>query len=228
MVPLKSFNSGLDKCTAGVWKFTAYKEDQGTDSNFTVEDLQKKITPWHSLIPKQEELESMIKNKKVGCEEENEIGGLIVVASLIDKGSNLGGLCRTCEIFNVKEFVIGNLHYMEDKQFQSLAVTADKWLNIKEVTLKYLKQFLVEMKYNGYTLVGLEQTTNSVKLNEFSFPKKALILLGNEKEGIPVELIQLLDLCIEIPQLGVIRSLNVHVSASIAIWEYCKQHLISK
>jgi tRNA G18 (ribose-2'-O)-methylase SpoU len=46
---------------------------------------------------------------------------------------------------------------------------------------------------------------------------------GREKQGIPPELIHLLDACIEIPQLGVIRSLNVHVSASIMVWEYTRQ-----
>lgn len=30
----------------------------------------------------------------------------------------------------------------------------------------------------------------------------------------------MLDLCIEIPQYGIIRSLNVHVSGSILLWEY--------
>lgn len=34
----------------------------------------------------------------------------------------------------------------------------------------------------------------------------------------------MLDYCVEIPQLGVIRSLNVHVSAALAIWEYTKQN----
>ncbi len=47
--------------------------------------------------------------------------------------------------------------------------------------------------------------------------------LGQEKEGIPVNLIQVLDACMEIPQLGVIRSLNVHVSGAIAVWEYTRQ-----
>ena len=53
----------------------------------------------------------------------------------------------------------------------------------------------------------------------------ALILSSNEREGIPVELIHLLDECVEIPQFGVIRSLNVHVSGAIVVWEYTKQHL---
>lgn len=50
------------------------------------------------------------------------------------------------------------------------------------------------------------------------------ILNRNEKEGIPVDLIQMLDVCVEIPQTGVIRSLNVHVSGAILIWEYARQH----
>jgi tRNA guanosine-2'-O-methyltransferase len=53
-------------------------------------------------------------------------------------------------------------------------------------------------------------------------------VLGKEKEGIPVEFIQLLDYCVEIPQLGIIRSLNVHVSASIMMFEYTKQQLLKK
>ena len=78
----------------------------------------------------------MINSTKLKHGAHNELSdqspGLILVATLIDKGTNLGGLCRTCEIFNVKELVIGNIRYIEDKQFQSLSVTAEKWLNIKD------------------------------------------------------------------------------------------------
>ena len=49
---------------------------------------------------------------------------------------------------------------------------------------------------------------------------------SNEKEGIPVDLIGLLDVCVEIPQQGVIRSLNVHVSGALLIWEYRRQQLV--
>lgn len=47
----------------------------------------------------------------------------------------------------------------------------------------------------------------------------------NEREGIPANLLQMLDVCVEIPQQGIIRSLNVHVSAALLIWEYTRQHL---
>lgn len=45
-----------------------------------------------------------------------------------------------------------------------------------------------------------------------------------EKEGIPAEYLRVVDVCVEIPQLGVIRSLNVHVSGAIMCWEYARQH----
>lgn len=50
-------------------------------------------------------------------------------------------------------------------------------------------------------------------------------LCSNEREGISANLLQLLDVCVEIPQQGVIRSLNVHVSAALLIWEYTRQRL---
>jgi tRNA G18 (ribose-2'-O)-methylase SpoU len=49
-------------------------------------------------------------------------------------------------------------------------------------------------------------------------------LHGGRKKAIPVNLIQVLDACMEIPQLGVIRSLNVNVRGAIVVWEYTRQH----
>ena len=71
----------------------------------SIEDLQKKIIPWHVLLPSREDLEDtseIVRARKSGG---GNTKGLILVASLVDKGTNLGGISRTCEIFNVKELV---------------------------------------------------------------------------------------------------------------------------
>ena len=75
----------------------------------------------------------------------------------------------------------------------------------------------------GYALVGLEQTSDSVVLQDFAFEGRTVLLLGRELDGIPAPLLALLDECIEIPQLGLLRSLNVHVSGAIALYEYTRQ-----
>lgn len=64
----------------------------------------------------------------------------------------------------------------------------------------------------------------SVSLPEYAFPQQTVLVLGAEKEGIPPEILDMLDAQVEIPQLGLVRSLNVHVSGAIAAYEYRRQH----
>ncbi|CAN0842679.1 Probable methyltransferase TARBP1 [Linum grandiflorum] len=147
----------------------------------------------------------------------------IIVASFLDRIPNLAGLARTCEIFKASGLVIADATVLRDKQFQLISVTAEKWVPIMEVPVQSVKQFLEKKKREGFSLLGLEQTANSMPLDQFEFPKKTVLVLGREKEGIPVDIIHLLDACVEIPQLGIVRSLNVHVSGAIALWEYTRQ-----
>jgi tRNA G18 (ribose-2'-O)-methylase SpoU len=150
---------------------------------------------------------------------------LIVMASLVDRIPNLAGLTRTCEIFKAGLLAVSDMGVVQDKQFRLISVTAEKWVPMVEVPVESVRTFLGRKRAEGYTVVGLEQTAHSVALDEFVFPEKTVVVLGREKEGIPVDVIQqVVDVCVEIPQLGVVRSLNVHVSAAIAIWDYTRQH----
>jgi len=148
---------------------------------------------------------------------------LIVIASLIDKAPNLAGLCRTAEIFNCQSVCLPNVKITKEAAFQSISVTAEKWLPIREVPRSKLRQYLLDLRARGYALVGVEQTSDSVILDKWEFAPRTAVLLGAEKEGIDAELLPLLDGCVEIPQAGQLRSLNVHVSGSLAIWEYVRQ-----
>ena len=76
-----------------------------------------------------------------------------------------------------------------------------KWIKISEVKKTALVEWFNRMKSRDYQLVGLEQTTNSVEIQNYEFAEaKTAIVLGNEREGIPVDLIPYFDAVIEIPQ----------------------------
>uniref|UniRef100_F6YVG2 tRNA (guanosine(18)-2'-O)-methyltransferase TARBP1 n=2 Tax=Ciona intestinalis TaxID=7719 RepID=F6YVG2_CIOIN len=167
-----------------------------------------------------------VQKKIVTSDIKKKAGGLVLVASLIDKPSNLGGLTRTCEVFGAEQMIVHSLSCTSDKLFQSLSVTAHKWLKMSEVKRWELEEYLESMKRQGYALVATEQTEQSVCLTEYKFPPKCVILLGNEKEGIPPNLLRMCSACIEIPQVGVVRSLNVHVSGGITVWEFTRQKLL--
>jgi len=99
---------------------------------------------------------------------------------------------------------------------------------LTQLLLQDLVPFLQLHKRLGYIIVGIEQTSSSQQLHErdMAFPEKTLVLLGDERRGIPVQLLNLVDWCVEIPQEGVTRSLNVHVCGAIVMWEYLKDRLM--
>ncbi|KAK1286894.1 hypothetical protein QJS10_CPB20g01346 [Acorus calamus] len=181
--------------------------------------------PRLSDMEKEDELLSMVLHSRSTAIEkirENR-QQLILVASLLDRIPNLAGLARTCEVFQAAGLAVADASIVHDKQFQLIGVTAEKWVPIIEVPVSTMKIYLEKKRREGYSILGLEQTANSTPLDRFSFPKKTVLVLGREREGIPVDIIHILDACIEIPQLGIIRSLNVHVSGAIALWEYTRQ-----
>ncbi|GMH35313.1 hypothetical protein BSKO_03181 [Bryopsis sp. KO-2023] len=149
--------------------------------------------------------------------------GVIMVASLIDKVPNLAGLARTCEVFRAQLLVMADLRVLKDKQFTAISTTAEQWMPMEEVPPAALLPWLQVKRSQGYALLGLEQTSESVVLPDYDFPRDCVVVLGREKEGIPAELLQVLDSTLEIPQLGIVRSLNVHVSGAVAVYEYSRQ-----
>ena len=66
--------------------------------------VQKKITPWSQMFDLEQE------SKKNPSHTD-----LIMVASLIDRAPNLGGLSRTCEIFGAGKLIVNNKKIINDK-----------------------------------------------------------------------------------------------------------------
>ncbi|XP_018397666.1 PREDICTED: probable methyltransferase TARBP1 [Cyphomyrmex costatus] len=232
--PLQLCNTGsfLTESTPSIYLTKSFAGDSyGESLENNVEtymegfnDIQKKIDPLKP-IGLCDDIFEMI-NKFTFSQDIQLQEGLIVVASFVDRSPNLGGIARTCEIFGVKALVVANADCAKDKEFQYLSVSADKWLNILQVKPHELQKFLLDRKNTGWSLIGVEQTVNSISLMTTTFEKRTILVLGNEKDGIPANFIPLFDKCVEIPQIGVTRSLNVHVTAAICIWQYANQHVL--
>lgn len=96
--------------------------------------------------------------------------------------------------------------------------------NVKLTVRNSLPPVLKSLKTEGYTLVGLEQTTNSTQLSEYPFPKKTALVIGSEREGLSDACLALLDAVVEIPVWGLPYSYNAATATSMALYEYCRQH----
>jgi tRNA G18 (ribose-2'-O)-methylase SpoU len=146
--------------------------------------------------------------------------GLVVVASLVEKIPNLAGLARTCEVLGAERLVLADLGVAKHKDFTSVSVTAEKWLRLDECPIFGLPAYLARLKREGYFLVGLEQTRGAEDVEAHAWHRKTALVLGREREGVDADILGMLDACVVIRQRGMIRSLNVHVSASMAVSRY--------
>jgi tRNA G18 (ribose-2'-O)-methylase SpoU len=83
---------------------------------------------------------------------------------------------------------------------------------------------LKRLREEGYPLVGLEQTRGSQCLYDFRFPRRMVLVIGNERLGIEDEVLRLLQHTVEIPVYGLPYSHNVATAAAMALYEYCRQY----
>ncbi|EON69774.1 hypothetical protein W97_09037 [Coniosporium apollinis CBS 100218] len=153
---------------------------------------------------------------------------LIIIASLIANPHNLGGLSRISEIFGAASLHLRTTAVLTDRDFLAVSVSSHLHLSIHALppTPSSLLPFLRERKGEGYTVVGIEQTDASFVLGApgTSVPRKAVLVLGSEREGIPGWLLSEMDACVEIGQVGRTRSLNVQTAAGCVLFEWWREH----
>ncbi len=79
------------------------------------------------------------------------------------------------------------------------------------------------LKLKGFVVFAVEQTSNSVFLQDMKFPEgEVAFVFGNEIDGVQANVIALCDAAIEIPQLGTKHSFNIAVSCGMVLWEYAR------
>ena len=86
------------------------------------------------------------------------------------------------------------------------------------------KVCIEELKNQGYEIVALEQTRQSIPHNEFRSQRPVCLIVGNEIGGVGDELVPLCDTSLEIEMRGVKNSLNVSVAFGIVAYYLVSQY----
>jgi 23S rRNA (guanosine2251-2'-O)-methyltransferase len=151
---------------------------------------------------------------------------IVLVLDNIRSGMNVGSFFRTADAFALKKIVLcGITARPPHKEINKTAIGADQsmeWEYAEDITEK-----INVLKAAGYMIIGVEQTDESIMLENFSpVPdEKYALIFGNEVNGLSDEILPFLDQCLEIPQFGTKHSLNVSVCAGIVMWEFAKRNL---
>lgn len=146
---------------------------------------------------------------------------LKILADNVRSLYNIGAIFRTADAFLIDEFILGGISGIPPHpEISKTALGAEnsvRWRHVENAVDE-----VRELKKKGWIICALEQTHNSVKLNEFvpEADEKYVLVAGNEVEGVDQQIVNLSDYVLEIPQFGVKHSLNVSSSASIALWHF--------
>lgn len=147
---------------------------------------------------------------------------LTVVLDNVRSMHNVGAIFRTADAFRVEKIILcGITPRPPHREIQKAALGATEtvaWIYEKDITTA-----LQNLKQEGHCLVGIEQTTGSRPLDEFSenlSAKPYAVVLGNEVDGLTEESLPLYDAFVEIPQYGTKHSLNVSVCGGIVMHQF--------
>ncbi len=147
---------------------------------------------------------------------------VVLVLDNVRSLNNIGSMLRTADAMGLAGVVMcGITATPPSPEIHKTALGAEDsvdWL-YRADTLQALR----ELREQGFRILALEQVHGSVPLQDFH-PEpdgKYALVVGHEIDGVQQAVVDAADLCLEIPQRGTKHSLNVAVSAGIALWTLC-------
>lgn len=126
---------------------------------------------------------------------------------------NIGGVIRSANAFGAQ-----SVYYAGKRKWDRRgAVGVHNYTNV--IYIENLFDSLPDLS-KDFNLVALEQCAESYPIQDFQWPDRPLIIIGEEGNGLSDDLLSKCKYKIEIPQYGSVRSLNAASAASIAMHDF--------
>ena len=148
---------------------------------------------------------------------------IVLVLDDVRSMHNVGACFRTADAFLLEKiFLCERTPKPPHRDIHKTALGATEtvsWHHF-ETTVEALQV----LKNDDYELIAIEQTHNSIFLNDFKIDenKKYALVFGHEVNGVQQEIISMCDKVIEVPQQGSKHSLNISVCVGVVCWEFVR------
>ncbi len=151
---------------------------------------------------------------------------LTVVLENVADPHNISAVMRTCDAVGIQEIYILNTIIPRHKKWGAKSSSsASKWLTIHQFTDITSCFEALRKKYNKIYTTHLSH--DAVNLYDMNLTEKVALIFGNEHSGVSNELIGLADGNFIIPQVGIIKSLNISVACAVSLYEAHRQKSIA-
>ena len=149
-------------------------------------------------------------------------GDIAIVMENVFHPHNISAVMRTCDAVGVQDIYILNTKIPRHKKWGAKSSSsAAKWLTVHQ--FENTEACVAELRKNYSTILTTHLSSDAVGLHQIDFTKSIALVFGNEHSGVSDEMRAIADGNFIIPQVGIIRSLNISVACAVTLYEAFRQ-----
>ncbi|CAN5626682.1 hypothetical protein BH10BDE1_BH10BDE1_09800 [soil metagenome] len=184
--------------------------------NLGPKHLMALLVPIERLAGRSARDEEFLFHEKDGPTPTTQSDDKIVLCENIRSAFNVGAVYRTTETFGGSNVWLAG--YTPDPLKTAMGTDA----LVKTERFERSRDAVTKAKSRGYSIVALENSPGAVALENFKWPEKTLLILGNERFGVDSETLGACDHVVRISTTGQKNSLNVGIAFGIAAASWCQ------
>lgn len=147
---------------------------------------------------------------------------LTVVLENVFDPHNISAVMRSCDAVGIQEIYVLNTKIPRHKKWGARSSSsAAKWLTVHQFENTEACFTALRKKYP--VILTTHLAGNSVSLYELDLTRSVALVFGNEHSGVSEDIIAMADGNFIIPQVGMIRSLNISVACAVSLYEAFRQ-----
>ena len=147
---------------------------------------------------------------------------LTVVLENVFDPHNISAVMRTCDAVGIQDIYVLNTKISKHKKWGvRSSSSASKWLTIHQYSDAHL--CFAELRRIFPLVLTTHLSSTAISLYDINFSEPVALVFGNEHDGVSEEIRALADGNFIIPQVGMIRSLNISVACAVSLYEAFRQ-----
>jgi len=147
---------------------------------------------------------------------------LTVVLENVFDPHNISAVMRTCDAVGIQDIFILNHKIPPHRKWGAKSSSsAAKWLTIHQFT--DAAECFAALRKHYKKIYTTHLSTDAVGLYELDLTEPVALVFGNEHSGVSEEIIEMADGNFIIPQVGIIKSLNISVACAVTLYEAFRQ-----
>lgn len=147
---------------------------------------------------------------------------LTVVLENVFDPHNVSAVMRTCDAVGIQDVYILNDRIPPHKKWgYRSSSTAAEWLTINQFT--NVDECFAEVRKRYKKIYAAHLSESATLLHQVNLIQPVALVFGNETLGVSEEITKLVDGTFVIPQVGIIKSLNISVACAVTLYEAFRQ-----